>query len=170
MDGICGMQQVSAFPLPDCGNILLIRPMLQFTRKQIEGYALSHGIRYRNDSTNSLSEYKRNRIRNEIFPQFGRINPSFVQTINKDITYFNDASEIVQLWCQDAASKVITPCGDVLSLDVLIRIQFIPSFLYRKSSDVGQDHSRQKFLFLHSHSSDRTRCTRNQAERYGNLF
>ena len=23
MDGICGMQQVSAFPLPDCGNILL---------------------------------------------------------------------------------------------------------------------------------------------------
>ena len=118
MDGICGMQQVSAFPLPDCGNILLIRPMLQFTRKQIEGYALSHGIRYRNDSTNSLSEYKRNRIRNEIFPQFGRINPSFVQTINKDITYFNDASEIVQLWCQDAASKVITPCGDVLSLDI----------------------------------------------------
>ena len=41
-----------------------------------------------------------------------------MQTIKKDITYFNDASEIVQLWCQDAASKVITPCGDVLSLDI----------------------------------------------------
>lgn len=93
--GLCGMSLVSEH------NV--IRPLLQVTRKQIEGYALAHGVRYREDSTNASSEYKRNRIRNEIFPIFEKINPSFVQTLNREMGYFTEAAEIVDDYCSRAA-------------------------------------------------------------------
>ena len=115
LDGITGMQRVCAMPVGEmdhednstAGKIMLSRPMLDFTRKQIEGYAFSWGIKYRNDSSNFSSDYKRNRIRNEIFPQFKIINPSFIQTMNREISYFNDAASIVGQWCKEAASRVL---------------------------------------------------------------
>lgn len=115
LDGITGMQLVSDFPFGDCASeeeisgrkTVLVRPMLGFTRKQIEGYAFSWGIKYRNDSSNLSSDYKRNRIRNEVFPQFERLNPSFIQTFNREISYFNDAASIVEDWCREASAKVV---------------------------------------------------------------
>lgn len=113
LDGLSGMASVSAFPLAGyAGSVRLVRPLLGFTRKQIEGYALAWGISYRNDSTNFVSDYKRNRLRNEVFPHFGRINPSFVRTLNKDMEYFSEAGDIVRLWCEEAAPSVVFPvCG-----------------------------------------------------------
>ena len=51
-------------------RIFLLRPLLSFSRKQIEGYVFANKVPYRDDSTNALCEYKRNRIRNEVFPIF----------------------------------------------------------------------------------------------------
>ena len=38
-------------------SIALFRPLLEFTRKQIEGYALTHRVPYRHDSSNFESDY-----------------------------------------------------------------------------------------------------------------
>ena len=40
---------------------------------------------YRDDSSNFESDYKRNKIRNEVFPVFEKINPSFVNSFSKFI-------------------------------------------------------------------------------------
>lgn len=105
LKGMSGMKTLSALPF---GKGLLFRPLLSFTRKQIEGYTLARRISYREDSSNSSSEYRRNRIRNEVFPIFGRMNPSFVRTLNRDIGYIGEASEIVDTWCRAEAGKVRT--------------------------------------------------------------
>ena len=46
---------------------------------------------YREDSTNVTSDYKRNRIRNQVFPIFEKINPSFIRTMNREMGYFSEA-------------------------------------------------------------------------------
>ena len=96
--GLAGMSLVSDMP---CGesDIKLIRPIIECTRKMIEGYAFAHRLAYRDDSTNASSDYKRNRIRNEVFPIFEKINPSFVRTLNREMGYFAEASEIVDDYC-----------------------------------------------------------------------
>ena len=81
MKGLSGMAEVSSLPVPAGSAVRLIRPMLEMTRKQIEGYALAHGVKYRHDSTNFSSEYKRNMLRNEVFPVFERVNPSVVRMV-----------------------------------------------------------------------------------------
>lgn len=57
-------------------DLLLIRPLLRFTRKQIEEYAAQQGLAFREDHTNFDREQTRNRIRHDILPMLARdINP-----------------------------------------------------------------------------------------------
>ena len=91
LKGICGMREVSVLP---GSSARLIRPLLGFTRDEIKAYALSKGLSWRDDSTNADSTFKRNLIRNEVFPLFAKINPSFLDTLNSDIRRFSQVQEI----------------------------------------------------------------------------
>ena len=98
-------------PRPDRGSIFVMRPLLTFTRKQIEGHVFAWKVPYREDSTNSSVEYRRNSVRHEIFPLFERMNPSYVRTLNREMTYLSDASSIVEEWCLAQLPKVINHNG-----------------------------------------------------------
>ena len=86
--GITGMKASGFIPDPDFSNIPLLRPLLGMTRADIEAFAKEHGLQWREDATNALNDYKRNKIRNLVFPVFSEINPSFVQTLNRDMERF----------------------------------------------------------------------------------
>lgn len=114
--GLSGMSKMSA--VPEWPEIPLLRPLLDCTRKQIEGYMFAHKAAYREDSTNALSDYKRNRIRNEAFPIFASVNPSFVRTLNREMGYFAEAGEIVEDWCRSAAPSVVKEDCNGLRIDI----------------------------------------------------
>lgn len=86
--GITGMKAEGFLPDPDFGDLPLRRPLLSMTREEIEAFAREKGLSWREDSTNALNGYKRNKIRNLVFPIFATINPSFVQTLNRDMERF----------------------------------------------------------------------------------
>ena len=93
--GITGMKASGFLPDPDFADIPLLRPLLDTTREEIKAYAREHGLSWREDSTNAGSEYKRNKIRNRVFPLLADINPSFIHTLNRDMARF--ASEIAAI-------------------------------------------------------------------------
>ena len=112
LKGLSGMKPVSPLslsfrPSVASGEIYLLRPLLTFTRKQIEGHAFAWNVPYREDKTNASVEYRRNSIRHEVFPLFERMNPSYVRTLNREMTYFKDASDIVEDWCRAQLEKVL---------------------------------------------------------------
>ena len=88
LKGITGMKASGFLPDPEYGDIPLLRPLLGMTREEIEAFAKEQGLTWREDSTNALNDYKRNKIRNQVFPLFREINPSFVQTLNRDMERF----------------------------------------------------------------------------------
>ena len=45
------------------------RPMLKLTARQIEEYAIRHGVSYLNDSSNAETKYLRNKVRHWIIPE-----------------------------------------------------------------------------------------------------
>lgn len=104
--GLGGMSPVSDMSCVAHPRQKLIRPLLECTRKMIEGYAFAHKVPYREDSTNASSDYKRNRIRNEVFPLFEKINPSFIRTLNREMGYFAEASDIVDDYCAANTASV----------------------------------------------------------------
>lgn len=74
----------------------LIRPMLPFTREQIEGYAAQKGIPYGEDSTNLDTTFVRNLIRREIIPVMERINPSAVRAISRLAGIAREEGEFIE--------------------------------------------------------------------------
>lgn len=88
--GIRGMRGI----LPDTGKVL--RPLLTITRDEITRWMKENGQSWREDCTNSENIYRRNRIRNEIFPVFREINPSFLNALNTDLKHFRQVDEIAE--------------------------------------------------------------------------
>ncbi|MBR0322364.1 MAG: tRNA lysidine(34) synthetase TilS [Bacteroidales bacterium] len=118
LKGVTGMSLTSPLPCAPGSDALLLRPLLKCTRKQIEGYAFAHKVHYREDRTNAMSEYKRNRLRNDVFPIFESINPSFIRTLNREASYFEDASGIVEDYCRAASEKIVSRSGDGLTVSL----------------------------------------------------
>ena len=105
--GLRGLRGIAAEAYLPPGRVRLLRPMLGMTREEIEAYAAEHGVEYRVDSTNADSGYKRNRIRNDVFPEFAQINPSFIRTLNADMERFAQADGIVEDYFREAEGKVL---------------------------------------------------------------
>ncbi|MGN0191050.1 MAG: tRNA lysidine(34) synthetase TilS [Candidatus Cryptobacteroides sp.] len=108
--GICGMRECSRMSVQGGGELRIWRPLLNMTRRQIEGYAFSHGVEWREDRTNSSSEYKRNLIRNEVLPLLERLNPSVVRTLNEDMSNFRDAADALPSFVQGTGDM---PPGEI---------------------------------------------------------
>lgn len=101
--GMTGMRSSSILPGSDAR---LIRPLLGFTRKDIHEYAVSHGLQWHEDSTNADSAYKRNCIRNEVFPLFERLNPSFLTTLNEDMERFAQVQSVADEYVRSVSAEI----------------------------------------------------------------
>ena len=150
--GMTGMGESSFLNLEGT-QLRVFRPLLEMTRKQIEGYAFAWKIPYRDDSTNALSDYKRNRIRNEVFPQFGKINPSFVNTLNREAGYFSEAAEIIDDYCKARVRDVVS--GNTISIHSLMQEKHWKYLLYYILSPYGF-HSSTLGAIENLLESDRT--------------
>ena len=76
----------------ECGGGLLIRPILDMSRDDILAYCEENGLSYVTDSTNTDTEYARNRIRSNAIPALTSICPAAVA----------NARATSNLLCEDA--------------------------------------------------------------------
>ena len=69
----------SSRPIGSSG-VTLVRPLLEFRRKEIEAFAAERGIAWREDETNAETKYLRNAVRHELMPvierHFGEQTPA----------------------------------------------------------------------------------------------
>lgn len=61
----------------------LVRPLLGFTRREIESFVTTESIPYRIDQSNTSKRFTRNRIRHELLPLLETFNPSIITTLAK---------------------------------------------------------------------------------------
>lgn len=115
LKGLAGMRQCSVIPVTSgrAEGVRLLRPLLAFSRAEIEEYAVANGLLWREDHTNAETVYKRNRIRHNVFPVFEAINPSFLRTFSREMSIFSEAGDIVEDYFAEASGRVrLEPCGD----------------------------------------------------------
>ena len=105
-EGIAGIREKVKLDLLEEQEQYIIRPLLCYSRQQIEKYALKFKVPYRTDSTNLQSDYTRNRIRNEVFPELAKINPSVISTFNRNIKHFQQAGTILQKAVEEKCSQL----------------------------------------------------------------
>ena len=121
--GVTGMQAESAVPVTreDLAGVRLLRPMLSFSRKQIEEYVSANALEYHDDRTNAETVYKRNRIRHLVFPVFESLNPSFLTTFAREMNAFSEVQEIADDYFISVRESVCEPAGK----DDLLRVNAV---------------------------------------------
>ncbi|MEY4484071.1 MAG: tRNA lysidine(34) synthetase TilS [Verrucomicrobiota bacterium] len=67
LQGVSGMKPVHE----TAHGLLLVRPLLDATRQDINDYITAHKLAFREDSSNQSPEHTRNRVRHELMPLLG---------------------------------------------------------------------------------------------------
>ena len=114
----------------------IVRPLLGTTRAEIRAWMQGHGCAWREDSTNADNALKRNRIRNEVFPAFAQINPSFVRTLGEDMTRFARVDDIADAWFRSVRDGLTTPDG-AIRIPAVLALDHWEYALWRLVEDYG---------------------------------
>jgi len=61
----------------------IIRPLLNFSRAEIEAYARQNRLNWHEDETNKDISYDRNYVRHHILPLLARLNPEYLSSIHR---------------------------------------------------------------------------------------
>ena len=110
-------------PLSSAEDVRLIRPLLGFTRHEIESYAVRAGVEFHVDATNADTTIPRNRIRNEVFPQLAAINPSFLQIFRREMRHFGQAQRMLDDVFESGRAALCREQDGVLCVDIPVLLQ-----------------------------------------------
>ncbi|MFC1645792.1 tRNA lysidine(34) synthetase TilS [Candidatus Omnitrophota bacterium] len=79
--GLYGL--ISILPKRKIKSFVIIRPMIEVSREEIEDYLKEIKVKPRIDKTNFSNRFLRNRIRHGIMKDLGRINPSIRESLGR---------------------------------------------------------------------------------------
>jgi len=72
----------------------VFRPLLNFTKSQLEEYATQYQIEYREDSSNAKDEYLRNWFRQHLIPLWKQKSPDLLAVMAQNFSHFREAQAI----------------------------------------------------------------------------
>lgn len=72
----------------------LRRPLLPFSREELEHFAQVEEMEWREDASNADTKYLRNKIRHEIIPALNELHPTFSENFKNTLSYLNQTQTI----------------------------------------------------------------------------
>ena len=94
-----GLEGLTGIPAK---NEKKIRPLLKFSREQIETFAKENNIKWREDSSNASNKYLRNKLRHDVVPILKELNPSFMNSFQNTLDNLKQSQSLV-----DDASRIV---------------------------------------------------------------
>ncbi|WP_445723121.1 tRNA lysidine(34) synthetase TilS [Flavobacterium sp.] len=119
-----GLEGLTGIPTQN-GNI--IRPLLPFSREEIENYALENKIQWREDSSNASDKYFRNKLRHDVVPILKELNTGFLSSFQKTISHLNDTKGMADDASYIVYKEVATEIEDTINFDLNKLLQ-IPNY------------------------------------------
>lgn len=100
-------------------NKNIVRPLLIFSREDIEEYATTNKITWREDESNATTKYIRNKIRHQVVPVLKEINPTLLNSFQKTTDNLKGSQQIINDALSEVKKKVlITEKNEALKFDV----------------------------------------------------
>ena len=86
--GLAGLHGI----LPVQGHI--VRPLLTFSRHDIEDYAAQHQLLHVEDSTNASLDYLRNQVRHQLMPLLRQLQPAADHTLQQTVLHLQSTEQL----------------------------------------------------------------------------
>lgn len=124
-------------------NNYILRPMLDFYRKDIEDYAIENNLEYREDSSNKENKYARNKIRNLIIPALETINKKTKDNIIKFAKRIYLESEFLRkktnnIYKKNSINKNSINIKNIKNLNKIFLGRIIIKFLFKNNIEISE--------------------------------
>ncbi len=131
-----GLNGLTGIPLQ---NDTVLRPLLSFSRNQIEAHAQDHGVLWRDDSSNASDNYLRNKIRHHVIPTLKELNPNLLTTFEKTIANLDQAQSMVEDASSIVYRKVVKELDNqkIIDLKALMELPNYTAYLYQWLAPFG---------------------------------
>jgi len=131
-----GLEGLTGIPAQN-GNI--IRPLLAFSRLEIENYALENEIQWREDSSNASDKYFRNKLRHVIVPILKELNTGFLDSFQNTLHHLQQAESLVNDASKLVYEKVVEEKESQLEIHLkpLLEFQNYKAYLYQWLKSYG---------------------------------
>lgn len=130
LDGLTGIPEQ---------NDKIVRPLLIFSRNEIETFAQENNIAWREDSSNASDKYLRNKLRHDVIPILKELNPSLLSSFENTIKNLKQSQSLVDDASKTVYEKVASEQENqiVFDLDLLLKYQNHQAYLFSWLSDFG---------------------------------
>jgi tRNA(Ile)-lysidine synthase len=120
-------------------NEKVIRPLLSFSRQEIEEYAVANKIEWREDSSNASDKYLRNKIRHHLIPILKELNPTFISSFEKTQSFLKEAQGLVDDAAIMVYQQVAREEGEDIYFDLtqLLQLPNYSAYLYQWLKEFG---------------------------------
>lgn len=124
LDGLKGIPSV---------NGKIIRPLLIFSRKEIQEFASKNNIEWREDTSNYETKYVRNKIRHQIIPVLKELNPNLLKTHQKTTDSLKESQQIISDRIQQVEIDILTREKKLLKINIpkLLKLSNPKAYLYQ---------------------------------------
>lgn len=130
LEGLTGIPEI---------NKNIVRPLLPFSRTEIEAYAQENKITWRDDSSNASTKYLRNKLRHDVIPTLKTINPQLLENFSKTQQYLSASKTIIYDALKQVCKRVVTEKEGMLMFDIsaLKKLSNPKAYLYELLKDYG---------------------------------
>ena len=131
LDGLLGIPEK---------NGKLVRPLLPFSREEIQIFAGKNQIKWREDSSNASTKYLRNKLRHDVIPKLKAVNPQFLQNFSKTQQHLRESKQFLDSISEEIAGKVVDRVdGDVryFNIEKIKSFNHFKTVLYQLFKDCG---------------------------------
>lgn len=120
-------------------NDKVIRPLLAFSRKEIEAYAKDNQVEWREDNSNASDHYLRNKIRHNLVPVLKELNPDFLAAFQKTQDYLQQTKTMADDAAIMVYQQVAQEANDEIhfNLKKLKQLPNYESYLYQWLHEFG---------------------------------
>ena len=122
----------------------ILRPLLIFTRKEIEVFAKDEKIKWREDSSNATDKYERNKIRHHLVPLLKEIAPDATKAIRSTIHNLRETELLYRKAIEEKMVRISANSGDKvhISLSGLRKLELPHIYLYEYLKKYGFNHAQ----------------------------
>ena len=121
-------------------NENIVRPLLPFSREELETYAKDHNLKWREDSSNASDTYLRNKLRHHVIPVLKETNANLIQNFQTTVEHLKDTTDIVEESLRAVAKRAIVDLDEhKMVLDILPfkKANNPKAYLYEMFKDYG---------------------------------
>lgn len=104
--GLTGLHGI----LPVQGHI--VRPLLPFSRNDIEAYAAQHQLSHVEDTSNASLDYLRNQVRHQLMPLLRQLQPSADHTLQQTILHLQSTEQLYLALLSPLRQQLVQPQPD----------------------------------------------------------